>query len=318
MSDQINTADAVEPANHGGAAVPVFGRSTRAKTAEDLADVKRRLRDAELEQRIDAVRQRYDDLKRLASEPINAQREAARLAAEAELTRLQGIIDRDPDSLEAELARLEIANINRNLQGLFARLDSAAYRNVVKIDAVKNQEILAVRQGGGGIGGRRPGLLARLFLKQAKSTSNSLYKDLHAIPSDIAAAQAEYEAKNGTVTGPSGTLLARIWLIRRELGRATPESLDAAKRELDHLPAAVEEILKSVESLKGRGDMAKLEAGIRRAVSDDALLDNLDPGAHRAMTAAIEKALAAISALFARFFGRWRVLEADVDYGQAP
>jgi len=318
MCDKSDTVDTIKPASQDGAAVPAFPRVAPAKTAADLAEAKRRLRDEELEQRIDAVRQKYDRLKRITAEPISAQREAARVAAEAELTRLQGIIDRDPDSLEAQIARLEIANINRNLSALFARLDAAAYRNVVKIDAAKSQEILAVRQGNGGIGGRQPGLLARLFRGQAENAGDSLYKDLQAIPADVAAAHAEYQAENQAVAGPAGVLLARVGLIRRELGRATPESLEAAKRELDRLPAAVEEVLKSAESLKGQGDMAKLEDGIRRAVSDDARLDNLDPEAHRAMTAAIEKALAAISALFARLFGRWCVLEADVDYGQAP
>ena len=148
MSDMPNTANTSTPANQNDGAVPAFPRVAPAKTAADLAEAKRRLRDEELERRIDAVRQKYDRLKRIAADPINDQREAARIAAEAELTRLQGIIDRDPDSLEAQMARLEIANINRNMSALFARLDAAAYRNVVKIDAAKSQEILAVRQGG--------------------------------------------------------------------------------------------------------------------------------------------------------------------------
>ena len=221
MSDKPDTGDTIKPASQDGAAVPTFPRVAPAKSTEELAEVKQRVRDAELQQRIDAVHQKYDRVRRIAAEPINAQREAARIAAEAELMRLQGIIDRDPDSLEAQMAQLEIANINRNLSTLFATLDAAAFRNVMKIDAAKNQEILAVTQGDGGKGGRQPGLLARLFLKQAGNTYESLYKDLHAIPADVAAAHDEYEAKNQAVAGPAGALLARVGLIRRELGRAT-------------------------------------------------------------------------------------------------
>ena len=272
MSDMPNTANTSAPANQNGGAVPAFPRVAPAKTAADLAEAKRRLRDEELERRIDAVRQKYDRLKRIAAEPINAQREAARIAAEAELTRLQGIIDRDPDSLEAQMARLEIANINRNLSALFARLDAAAYRNVVKIDAAKNQEILAVRQGDSGIGGRQPGLLARLFRGQAENAGDSLYKDLQAISGRCRGGARGIQAENQAVAGPAGVLLARVGLIRRELGRATPESLEAAKRELDRLPAAVEEVLKSAESLKGR--RRHVEAGGRHSPGrvGDALL----------------------------------------------
>ena len=316
MSDMPNTANASVPANQNGGAVPTFPRVAPAKTAEDLAEAKQKARDAELQQRIDAVHQKYDRLKRIAAEPINAQREAARIAAEAQLTRLQGIIDRDPDSLEAQMAQLEIANINRNLSKLFAALDAAAYRNAAKIDAAQNQEILAVRHGGSGIGGRQPGLLARLFLKQAGNTYESLYKDLHAIPADVAAAHDEYEAKNQAAAGPAGALLARVGLIRRELGRATPESLKVAKHEFDRLPGDVKEVLDLAEGLEGRGgDMSTLDDRIRRAVSVDALPAELDQETRRAMAAAIEKAMAAISALLLRFFGRRHVQAANVSYG---
>ena len=316
MSDMPNTANASVPANQNGGAVPAFPRVAPAKTAADLTEAKRRLRDEELERRIDAVRHKYDRLKRIAAEPISAQREAARVAAEAELTRLQGIIDRDPDSLEAQMAQLEIANINRNLSALFAKLDAVAYRNVVKINAAKNQEILSVTQGDGGKGGRQPGLLARLFAGQAKNARESLYNDLNAIPSDAAAAHAEYEAENRALAVAASDLLARVALIRRELGRVTPESLKVAKRELGRLPGDIEEVLDLAEGLECHGgDMSKLDDRIRRAVSAEALPAELDQETRRAMAAAVEKAMAAISALLLRFFGRRHVQAANVDYG---
>jgi hypothetical protein len=316
MSDMPNTANTSVPTNQNCGAVPAFPRVAPAKTAADLAEAKRRLRDEELEQRIDAVRQKYDRLKRIAAEPINAQREAARIAAEAELTRLQGIIDRDPDSLEAQMAQLEIANINRNLSALFAKLDAVAYRNAVKINDAKNQEILSVTQGDGGKGGRQPGLLARLFAGQTKNARESLYNDLNAIPADVAAAHDEYEAKNQAAAGPAGALLARVGLIRRELGRATPESLRVAKHEFDRLPGDVKEVLDLAEGLEGRGgDMSTLDDRIRRALSADALPAELDQETRRALAAAVEKAMAAISALLLRFFGRRHVQATNVDYG---
>ena len=83
MSDMPNTANASVPANQNGGALLTFPRVAPAKTAEDLAEAKQKARDAELQHRIDAVHQKYDRLKRIAAEPINAQREAARVAAEA-------------------------------------------------------------------------------------------------------------------------------------------------------------------------------------------------------------------------------------------
>lgn len=317
MSDKI-----LNP-NLNAAAVPVLAAAPAGKEAATAALAAQKARADALKQRISEINSQYDDLKIIAVKPINDERKAAGDAAEAELTRLQKIIDADPDSLEAQMARLQIESINRGLFVLFRNLDSLSYQNFLKRDAAQKAEIRQAEVASSAPAAanqRTAGMLDQFFGGKTRDLRGDLNRSLRAIPDLVASERDAYDSGVKAVSRPAADLLGRVSMIKRGMNQATPESLDSLKEQIDNLPDDYDKLSKAVDGLNARGDaMLKIDDQIKKSVSTDNLPDGVSPEIQVAIAAALQKAFARLSEMLARLFGRahaMRSLETENYPGQ--
>ncbi|MDR3644333.1 MAG: hypothetical protein P4M02_04575 [Clostridia bacterium] len=291
------------------AAVPVFNAepTVTATTAASAAAAAQKAREAALKKRIDEINFQYDDLKSIATKPISDERKAAADAAEAESNRLQAIIDANPDSIEAQMARLQIENLNRSLLVLFKNLDTLAYQNSLKLDAAKNAEIrqAEVASSPAAANQKTAGMLAKFFGGKSRDLRGDLNRSLRDIPARVSSERDAYEAGVKAVSRPAADLLGRIKMINRNMTIDTPESLNSIKDDIDCLPADFDKLSKAADGLTERGDaLLKIDEQMRKSISTDNLPPDVSPETHAAIAAALQKAFARIGEMIARLFGR--------------
>jgi hypothetical protein len=154
----------------------------------------------------------------LAARAIAARRDAAMMEAEDRRRQLQAIINAAPGSAEAQLARLELAAVEKGLQNFLLGLEDISYRHRVRLDHQRAAQIAqAYAASSQGTCGRLG--LVRQLLDVAKRRKAS---DRDRLQADMRRLEEDNKAQVGAAVRTAGRIRQSLAAVDRETTSLRP------------------------------------------------------------------------------------------------